>query len=143
MRWFEVTTHLLFALAIGALMFTNSIWQWSCYLLGVLFFVQGVALAFLLCIGSNEMLALARPGNKVMAMAVVSTFQYFGSALGRLGTTLLIAMNVLSEQWSLWKWSFSHFHTLFLFDFVLTFLGLTLLLLTPAVITKRSDYYAP
>ena len=143
MRWFEVTTHLLFALAIGALMFTNSIWQWSCYLLGVLFFVQGVALAFLLCIGSNEMLALARPGNKVMAMAVVSTFQYLGSALGRLGTTLLIAMNVLAEQWSLWKWSFSHFHTLFLFDFVLTFLGLALLLLTPAVITKRSDYYAP
>ena len=112
-------------------------------MLGTLFFMQGVALAFLLCIGSTEMLALARPGNKVMAISFASTFQYMGNALGRLGSTILIAMGVLAEQWTFGSWSFSHFHTLFLFDFVLTFFGLALLLLTPAVISERSDYYAP
>lgn len=143
MRYFQVLTHLLFALAIGGLLFTNINWFWSCYLLGTLFFMQGVALAFLLCIGSTEMLALARPGNKVMAISFASTFQYLGNALGRLGSTMLIAMGVLAERWTFGSWDFSHFHTLFLFDFVLTFFGLTLLLLTPAVVSERSDYYAP
>ena len=143
MRYFEIITHLLFIIAIGFLMLTNLNWGWSCYLLGGLFFIQGGALAFLLCIGSTEMLALAKPGNKVMAMSFVSTFQYLGNALGRAGAAGIIAMNILSEQWIFCGWTFSYFHTIFIFDFVLTFFGLILLILTPALISDRSDYYAP
>lgn len=97
----------------------------------------------MLCIGSIEMLALARPGNKVMAMSFAATFQYLGNGLGRLGTAGLIGMNLWAAQWDFCGWTFSHFHTIFLFDLVLTFFGLMLLILTPAVVSERSDHYAP
>ena len=133
LRNFGILTHALFLAAIGLLPVTSPERPWSCQLLGALFFVNGTALAFLGCFGSTGMLALARPGNKVMAMAFVSTFQYFGTALGRLGATGLMALGVLAERWRFGGRVFASFHTFFLIDFALTVLGLTFLLLLPAM----------
>lgn len=133
LRRFGVLTHLLFLGAIGLLLVTGPDRPWSKPLLTALFFANGMATAFLGCFGSTGMLALARPGNKVMAMAFVSTFQYFGTGLGRLGTTGLMALGVLAERWRFGGRVFASFHTFFLIDFALTVLGLTFLLLLPAM----------
>ena len=139
LRRFGVLTHLLFLGAIGLLPATGPERSWSEPLLGALFFANGMASAFLGCFGSTGMLALARPGNKVMAMAFVSTFQYFGTALGRLGATGLMALGVLAERWQFSGRMFASFHTLFLLDFVLTLLGFAFLLLLPAQ-ERRGDW---
>ena len=76
-------------------------------------------------------------------MAFTSTFQNLGNALGRLGTTFLLASGMLAASWDAYGRSFSYFHTLFIFSFVLTLLGLLFLLLTPAMIPQHDDYYAP
>ncbi len=143
LKYFELLTHLIMLAVIGALLLTAPGQSWNSYLMGVLFFLNGMALAFQNCFGSTEMLALARPGNKVMAMAFTTTFQNFGNALGRLGTTLLLASGMLAETWDAFGRSFSYFHTLFIFSFVLTLLGLLFLLLAPAMIPQHDDYYAP
>lgn len=143
LKYFELLTHLIFLVVIGALLLTAPGQSWSCYLMGVLFFFNGTALAFQNCFGSTEMLALARPGNKVMAMSFTTTFQNAGNALGRLGITLLLASGMLADSWMACGRSFSYFHTLFIFSFVLTLLGLLFLLLTPAMIPDHDDYYAP
>ena len=142
-KYFELMTHLIFIAVIGALLLTSSDRAWSLPLMFVLFFFNGVAFAFLNCVGSVEMLALARPGNKVMAMALVTTFQNLGNALGRLGVTLLLSVPILAPQWEFGGRVYSRFHTLFLFDFLITGTGLLFFLLTPAFIPRGDDYYQP
>ena len=142
-KYFTLMIHLIFLLVIGGLLLTSPEQSWNSYLLGVLFFFNGMAAAFLNCLASTEMLSLARPGNKVMAMAFTTTFQSIGNAVGRLGMTLLMASGMLAPVWQCGNRSLTYFHTLFIFSFVMTLLGLLFLVLTPAMVPERSDYYAP
>ena len=140
---FQVVTHLLLLASIGIIIWLAPDCRISLWLAVIGFFCNGVGLAFLNCLGSVEMLALARPGNKIMAMAFTATFQHLGSAMGRLGTTVLLATGMLSGQWCLHGIKMTHFHSIFIFDFILTLLGLLMLLLTPAVMPCHEDYYQP
>ena len=142
-KYFTLMIHLLLLAVIGGLLLTAPSQSWSCYFLAGLFFFNGMAVAFLNCLGSTEMLSLARPGNKVMAMAFTTTFQSIGNAVGRLGMTLLMASGMLAPMWQCGSRSFTHFHALFIFSFVMTLLGLLFLVLTPAMVPERNDYYAP
>lgn len=107
------------------------------------FLLNGFTAAFMLCINSTEMLALARPGNKVMAMAFVSTATNLGTAVGRLGTTLILATGALAATWNVGSLTVTKFQFLFgFYTFVMIFF-LILLPLAPSVIPKHHDYYHP
>ena len=107
------------------------------------FLLNGFTAAFMLCINSTEMLALARPGNKVMAMAFVSTVTNLGTAVGRLGTTLILATGALAATWNVGSLTVTKFQFLFgFYTFVMIFF-LILLPLAPSVIPKHHDYYHP
>ena len=141
--YFELLTHLLFVLAIGLLIFTSRENTFNSCTLGTAFFLNGMASAFLICIGSIEMLALARPGNKVMAMAFVSTFQYLGNALGRAGSSLILALGIFAPVWNFGGYEFSYFHTIFILNSAIILLGLILLMIVPAASRNRENYYEP
>ena len=105
--------------------------------------LNGIGCAFMLCINSIEMLALAKPGNKVMAMAFCATLTSLGSAVGRLGTTLILGSGALAASWKLGGATLSKFQFLFgFYSFTLIFF-LILLPLAPAVVPKHRDYYHP
>ena len=107
------------------------------------FLLNGFVGAFMLCINSMEMLALAKPGNKVMAMAFVATLSSLGTAVGRLGTTAILACGALAETWQFAGLTLSKFQFLFGFYTAAIIFFLILLPLTPSVIPKHHDYYHP
>lgn len=107
------------------------------------FLLNGIVCAFMLCINSIEMLALAKPGNKVMAMAFVSTFTSLGTAVGRFGTTLVLGSGALAASWKFMDLTVSKFQFLFGFYAVAIFFFLILLPLAPSVVPKHHDYYHP
>lgn len=107
------------------------------------FLLNGFTAAFILCINSTEMLALARPGNKVMAMAFVSTATNLGTAIGRLGTTLILWTGALAATWDFAGMTMTKFQFLFGFYTFMMIFFLIMLPLTPAVIPRHHDYYHP
>lgn len=107
------------------------------------FFLNGFAAAFMLCINSIELLALARPGNKIMAMAFISTFTSLGTAVGRFGTTIVLGTGALATTWEFAGSTVSKFQFLFgFYTFVILFF-LILLPLAPSVVPEHEDYYHP
>lgn len=107
------------------------------------FLLNGFTAAFMLCINSIEMLALARPGNKVMAMAFVSTVTNLGTAVGRLGSTLILWTGALAASWEFAGMTMSKFQFIFGFFTCSMIFFLILLPLAPAIIPKHHDYYHP
>jgi hypothetical protein len=107
------------------------------------FLLNGIVSAYMLCINSTEMLALARPGNKVMAMAFVATITNLGTAIGRLGTTLILWTGALAASWNFAGMTMTKFQFLFGFYTLSMIFFLILLPLAPAVIPKHHDYYHP
>ena len=112
-------------------------------ILGAAFLLNGVVGAFLLCINSTEMLALAKPGNKVMAMAFVSTLSSLGTAVGRLGTTVILGSGALAATWQFMDLTVSKFQFLFGFYTISIIFFLVLLPLAPSVVPRHHDYYHP
>ena len=102
-----------------------------------------MAEAFLLCLQSVESLALARPGNKVMATSFCSTFINLGVCFGRTATTLTLAAGVLMPEWTFFNITLTSFNFLFMLFLVLAVFGYLFMLLSPAVVPKHEDYYEP
>ncbi|MGI6354460.1 MAG: MFS transporter [Lentisphaerae bacterium] len=92
---------------------------------------------------STEMMALARPGNKTMAVAFCSTLSNLGTATSRLGATLIVASGMLAPTWTLGKTTITMHQTMFLMLFIMGLFFLSLLILVPAIVPEHDDYYAP
>ena len=105
--------------------------------LGGIFFLHGAVWALLLCINSVEMLALARPGNKIMALGFCSTAIAVGSAAGTLITSALLGAAALPENFTVAGIAFGKFQFLFAAYTLTLLLFLALLPIVPAV--TRSD----
>ena len=95
------------------------------------------------CNNSSELLALARPGNKTMAMALVQTYQNAGISISRTGTSLIMGANLLAPLWTWGSREFSSYHSFFIFYGVLAAVLLLLLPTLPAIVPKHRDYYQP
>lgn len=143
MRFLILFTHLLAFLVCLLLFLSFPFFSKVTYLLGTAFFFSGVTGAFLLCISSMEMLALARPGNKIMAMAFCGTSTGLGTAIGRLGTTVILGCTVFQTKWEVWGMELTKYHFLFAF-FCFFILFVTVLFpMVPAIISRHEDYYNP
>ena len=97
----------------------------------------------MMVVNSTESLALARPGNMTVALAVCQVFCNIGSAAGRFGTAAVLACGILAPAWNLGALSVTRFQSLFLVDAILMVFFLIMLVLLPAFVPKHEDYYEP
>ena len=142
-RWFQITTHTLFTFIIGCLAITRSGIPGLVILMTALMWTLGVAASLFSCLNSTEMLASAKPGNKVMATAFCQTFTNIGSAIGRIGATLVLASGALAAEWKCFGIPMSCYNFMFMFYFALIVFFYLMLLLSPSIISKHDDYYDP
>ena len=87
------------------------------------------------------MMATAKPGNKLMATALCQTFYNIGIAVGRTGTTLILAAGVLAQEWIFCGIQVTSFNFIFMLYLLMTLFFYLLLILTPTIIPKHDDYY--
>ena len=132
-------THVLALLSVGALFFLAKGGMGMLILAGTAFFFLGMVNAFLMCTSAVEMLALATPGNKIMAIAFCSTFVSIGTASGTLLTTWLLGGGVLKDSWNFLHMEISKFQLLSGFFFLGILLIFLLLPFIPAVARRRSE----
>ena len=110
---------------------------------GVIYFLNSFAASTFMCNYSSELLALARPGNKTMAMAFLQTYQSAGISISRGGTALVLGANLLAPSWHLGTLTLCSYQTLFLFYGVTAAVLLVLVPTLPAVMPRHKDYYQP
>lgn len=142
-RWMLIGAHLLALLSVIFLLCllpgTPGLAVWF----GIAFFLIGVVWAFLVNVNSVELLALAKPGNKIMAMAFGATACAIGQAAGSTLTSLLLGCGALAAKWHWAGLELSKFQLLFgIYALALGFF-MILLPLAPAVIRTHDDYYKP
>lgn len=124
----------------AALFFLPSSWQATAYIVGGLLVLTSVFIAISSAVTAGEVLALARPNNKLMAVAFGNTIYQIGMGLGRFMASLLLGCGALCASWELWGMKLSNCQTLFLVSTVILLFALPLLLLVPSII-KEHDYY--
>ena len=91
---------------------------------------------------TSEMMALATPGNKTMAMAVCGSFSAAGGGLSRGISSLILGAGILAPQWTMGNMKFCHYQTLFLIYAVCIMFAAMLLIIVPAVVPKGKYSYA-
>lgn len=111
--------------------------------IALLLFAGNFSFACFGCVVSQEILALARPGNITMASAFTQTYQMIGTACGRTAASLLLGNGILAATWKFWVFQVSRFQTIFLICAGLSLFCLILLFGLPSVVPKHKDYYNP
>lgn len=142
-RRFQLLTHGIFVVFLALLFFIRPQMNYLFARFAVLFFLNGIGASFLMCLTSTEMLALARPANKLMASAIVSTFQNIGTTIGRTGSSIILGLFILSDLWSLWGGEFTKYNSFFALNLCIIIFSLLFLLLSPSVVPRHKDYYEP
>ena len=142
-RWFQIMTHTLFTISLGVLTVVTPAVSHTTMIMGAILWLLGFAGSMFSCLNSTEMLAAAKPGNKIMATSLCQTFTNLGAAIGRLGTTLVLAAGVLMPDWKFFGISMSCYNFMFMFYFFMVLFFYLLLLVSPAIISKHDDYYEP
>ena len=112
------------------------------YLVGITLFVYSFTFACANISSSSEMMAIATPSNKVMAMAFCNAFYYGGCGLSRLMTSLILGSGALAAEWSLNGVIFTHYQTLFLLYAICVIFAASLLVVVPAIFPKGEYIYA-
>ena len=139
----ELLTHFTFIFAAFSMFLLDKDMKFFLWLAGAVYFMSSFAASMYMCNNSTELLALARPGNKPMAMAFLQTYQNIGVSIGRAGTSLILGVNLLAPVWNVGKISFCSFQTLFLLYGVVATVILILFPTLPAIVPKHHDYYEP
>jgi MFS family permease len=142
-RRLQPAGHLCYAAVAFALFLFGATTPGFFWLVGAIAFLLGFSAANSLNCYSLELMALARPGNKTMAAAVLSTYGAIGGASVRFLTSLVLGAGLLAPHWSKWGLTFCSYQTLFLFFAVLLIFFMLLLFLVPSIVPKNSDYYMP
>ena len=90
---------------------------------------------------SMEMMALATPGNKIMAMAVCGTFSSLGGGLSRVITSVVLGAGILAAEWRAGETTFCRYQTIFLAYAAAIAFAAMLLVIVPAVVPAgKYDY---
>ena len=139
----EFMVHLTYIIVPLCFAFISKETPGYIYIAGGLYFLNALAGSTFMCNNSSELLALARPGNKTMAMALVQTYQNAGISISRTGTSLIMGANLLAPLWTWGSREFSSYHSFFIFYGVLAAVLLLLLPTLPAIVPKHRDYYQP
>ncbi len=129
LKYFLIACQLLFLTVTMLLFFFNRGSLLNYALIAALLFFHSVGIASVSVVSSAEMMALARPGNKVMAMAVSGAYSSSGSGLSRLLSSLLLGCGLIAPEWQLAGITVSRYQSLLLiYIFALLFAAALLLL---------------
>ena len=142
-RRLELGVHLAFVAAALVLALAGAGVPGFLWVAGAAYFLASFAGSAFMCNNSAEYLALARPGNKPMAVAFLQTYQNVGISVGRAGTAAILGADLLAPSWRLGTIELCGYQTLFLlYGAAMAFL-LVLLPALPAFVPKHRDYYEP
>ena len=139
----ELIAHFTFIIAAFVMFLIHKDMPYFLAVAGIIYFMTSFAVSSYMCNNSTELLALAKPGNKPMAMAFQQTYQNIGVSVGRTGTSLIIGANLLAPTWKLGEMTFCSYQTLFLLYGVIATVILILFPTLPAIVPKHHDYYEP
>ena len=134
--------HAMYALVNLALFFVGRGGAGTYALVAALVLVYSFVFANANIASTSEMMALATPGNKALAMAFCGTFYYSGSGLSRLVSSLVLGSGILAPEWHIGSVAFCHYQTLFLAYAVAIAFAAMLLVIVPAVFPRGDYVYA-
>ena len=140
-KWIELLVHFSFILLPLSLFFLDRNFPFFTILIGIIIFLLYGFGAWWMSNNSMEYLALARPGNKTMAMAYCQTYLNIGGTISRVGSSLLLGVGILAPAWKIGEHSYTLYHTLFLFAVFFGTICLVLIPILPSFIPRHSDYY--
>lgn len=135
--------HLLFALVNFALFGCGPSFPAAVTVITILLTVYGFLTAASSVVTSSEMMALARPGNKAMAMALCGSFLYGGMGLSRVFSSLLLGGGILAASWNWGSVQYTNYQSLFLFSGIIVLIVCLMLILVPAILPEHDYYYEP
>ncbi len=135
--------HLLFIVLIGAVALCPAGLHGAKFAIGAALFAASYLNSVLGVLNSVEMMALARPGNKTVAMAFAGVLGNLGAAIGRSLPSVALAMGVFAPSFPVAGMLANHFQTLFGVQAVLLTVCLVLLLQLPEFVPHHEDYYEP
>ena len=125
--------HLLFFLVNAGLFVVRDDGTASRVFVATLLMAGSFATASFSIVASAEMMKLAKPGNKVMAMAFNGVFFYGGSGVSRFLSSLLLGAGLFAAEWKFGTMTVCRYQTFFLVYAVAALLAAPFLLLVPAV----------
>ena len=135
--------HVTFIVCALGLAFLNHNIPHFYWWISVIMFLLGFATANGLNCYSMELMALARPDNRTMASAFLSTYSSIGGLSSRFLTSFVLGAGMLVPHWTRGGITFCSYQTLFLFFSVLLIFFLLLLFLVPSIVPRNRDYYVP
>ena len=133
--------HGILLLNAGILFLLPSAWKCTPYIIGAVLVITSMTIAVSSAVTAGEILALARPDNKLMAVAFGNTIYQIGMGGGRFMASLLLGCGALCPSWTMWGMNLSNCQSLFLVSLIILFFALPLLLLVPSLIKERDYYY--
>ena len=140
-RRFYPLFHALFFAVNFMLFFIGHGGAAACPVIAGLLFLYSLGIAAVSIAASAEMMALASPGNKVMAMALSGAFSCGGSGLSRFVTSLLLGGEMLAPEWMLGTMTVSRYQSLLLLYCCGLLFAAVFLALVPAVFPKGEYVY--
>lgn len=135
--------HLSSIVIPGILFFCSPAYSWSIWVIGVVSFISTFVGAISSVLNSSESLALARPGNKTIALSFFQFFSCLGVAAGRFGITAVLACGMLTPEWIFKGIAVTKFQSIFAISSIMMAFFMVLIVLLPAFVPKHEDYYEP
>ena len=141
LKWLEAVVHVTFIVLALLLFWLDRNTPGFFWYVGAILFVLAVANSWVMCNNSMEYLALARPGNKTMALAFCQTYLNLGTAIGRLGCSALLGCALLSPVWTWGGRDVCVYQSLFLLIAAVAAFALVMVPILPSFAPRHEDYY--
>ena len=139
----EITVHVIYTLIAFTLFAMDKGFSTFVPVVGGVIFMIAFSNGITLCNNSIEMLSLAKPDNRTMALAFSMTYREIGRCITQFGTSFIFSTTMLSPTWTLGNRIFSRYQTLFLLFGVTSLSVMMLLPLLPSFTRKHEYYYHP
>lgn len=138
-----LTVHFAFALTNFLLFWVSRPGMFYLAAIAILMVFYGFFIALSSVAVSSEMMGLANPENKAMAMAFCGTMLSAGLGGSRFLSSLIIGSGILSPAWTIGTTQFTMYHTMFLGYGLATMFVCVLLVIVPAIFPKGEYHYVP
>ena len=144
LKYLELGNHLTFVVLAFLLFFLDKGTPGFTWIIGSGIFLLSIGNSFYMCNSSMEFLALARPGNKTMALAFCQTYQNAGVMMGNTATSLILGSSIFAATWTTQGGTtYSVYQSIFLILGIIGVMTLILIPIMPSFIPKHEDYYEP
>jgi MFS family permease len=138
-----LSVHLSFALINFLLFAFSGASTISLIIITALLVCYGFFIATSSVAVSSEMMALANPGNKALAMAFCGSMCAAGLGSARVLSSVVIGSGILAPEWTIGSMKFSMFHTMYLGYGISILFVCVLLVIVPAIFPKGEYHYIP